>query len=227
MAWPKILSKEDKVPDPEKKPDEKPPDKPIADIIAESLKPLTEGFASLSRQFEELRKPPEPPRKVEPSEIPSVLDDENAAFGARLTPVISNQLSLEARLVRDDIEKEYRALGFGELWDQHRAEINKMLEDANLVAQDASGKVVTLRGNPEYVRNVADMVIGRAARKGGIKFNGEKSSFFLEDASGSADKNVPTSDTEGLTKRQLRAAQNFGIPAKDYKASLAKLEVLP
>jgi hypothetical protein len=222
MAWDKLFpnKKEVELKDPEKKvADDKPAEKSVTEIIAESLKPVTEAIAGLQNEIVEMRKPHEKPASVE---VPSVLEDENAAFAHRLTPLMAKTFEMEAKMVRDDIEREYRALGFGDLWDQHRAEINKFLDSSDLVSIDKDGKAVPLRGNSEYVRNVVDMVIGRSARKSGIRFDGKENKFFLEDATGDTPTRKPL-DPEILNPKQIEAAKRFGIPVDDYRKSAKKL----
>jgi regulator of replication initiation timing len=226
MAWDKMFTKDKKeteVPNnPEKKIDA-PPEKTVAEVIAESLKPLTESVASLTAQVTELKKPAEVKTPIEKK---SVLEDEDEAFNQRLTPILAKTLEMEARMAKDDVEKEYKNLGLGDLWDANRKEIDDFLFSTALVSQDANGKPVPLRGNPEYIRNVADMVIGRTARKSGIRFDGKDKKFFLEDATGDGanlERRHPL-EQEGITAKQIAAAKRFGIPIKDYAAAAKKLD---
>jgi hypothetical protein len=225
MAWPKILTGDNKppsMPDPENKPDT-PPEKSIADVIAESLKPFTERLDAMQQKMDSTSAPPKPAST--PQEITSVLDDENAAFAQRLTPVLARTYELEANMVRGEIEREYRGLGFGDLWEENRKDIEAFLSNSALVTQDGNGKVVPLRGDPNYVRNVADMIIGRATRKAGIRFDGKDKRFFLEDATGETNLTGRRPlETEGLSKKQIEAAKRFGIPLADFKKAASKLD---
>lgn len=210
----------------ENKPDpNKPPEKTPAELVAESitaaLAPLNTAIGKLSADVAELRKPPE--KKVEPKEIPSVLDDEDGAFAARvngpLTGVLQRQLELEARVVLADIKQEFLAEGFGPMWKQHEVEINKTITDSPLV--DGGGKV--LRGSPDYIRNVVYMVLGRAAAKGGVKFTDGK--FFLEDASGEhSASGGKKEEGEGLSEKQKRIFQRMGVNLDDARKTVSKLE---
>ena len=227
MAWKKMFSsdpenKENEVANPEKKIESNtPPEKSIADQIADALKPVTEGFGSMRAEIDALKVRTTP---KETHEVTSVMDNEDEAFNQRLTPIMAKTLEMEARLAKDDIEKEYKQLGFGDLWDENRKGIDDFLANSALVTQDSAGKPVPLRGNPEFIRNVADMIIGRAVRKGGVKFDGKDKKFFLEDTNGEGTvitKRV--AETEGITKKQLEAAKRFGIPIKEYRAAREKL----
>jgi len=153
------------------------------------------------------------------------MDDEDAAFNTRLTPIMAKTLELEAKDAKREVEQEYRNLGFGDLWDQNRKDIDAFLAKAALVTQDENGQPAALRGNPEFIRNVADMMIGRAAKKGGVKFDGKDNKFFLEDTTGDGTVIVrKEKETEGITKKQLEAAKRFGIPIDQYRKAASKLK---
>jgi hypothetical protein len=227
MAWKKMFGaneseKENEVPDNiEKKNENKPPEKTPAELIAEALKPVTEGFAAMRTEIDALKVRTTPKNAPE---IPSVLEDEDGAFNTRLTPIMAKTLEMEARMAKDDVEKEYRQLGFGDLWDENRKEIDGFLAKTQLVAPDEKGQPAALRGNPEYIRNVADMMIGKAVKKGGVKFDGKDKRFFLEDTTG--DGTIITrkvAEGEGITKKQLEAAKRFGMSIADYRKASGKL----
>lgn len=213
--------------DPEKKPEAPPTttsEKSVAEIISESLKPLSDGFAALRQDIEALKTKPEPPRR-EPTEIPSVLDDENAAFNVRMGPLMQSQLEMEARMNTRDVKQEYIDAGFGAIWQQNEIDINKTLDGTALVQPDGNGGAKKLRGDPQYIRNVADMIIGRAARAGGVRFDGAKKTFFLEGANGGESAGGPSaSETDGLTAKQVKLAQRMGIPLDKMKSTVSKLD---
>lgn len=230
MAWPKVLTgKTDEPkkgdPNPEVKPGDPdaPPEKSVADLIAEAVGPLKEHIGKLETDLAEAKKPRPP--ATQPETV-SVLDDENAAFNQRLTPILAKQLEIEARIARDDVEKEYRKQGFGDLWDKNRTEIEKILGDTELVRLDPqSQRPVPFRGDYGHIRDVADMVIGRTARKEGIRYDAKENKFFLEDATSGETNFLGKRDVaKGLTKKQLEAAKRFGIPVEKYKDSVDKLD---
>jgi len=230
MAWPSWKKeiteskKEEVVADPEKKVEEKnkTPEKSPAELIAEALKPVTDGFANLRAEIDELKVRTTPKDK---HEVASVLENEDEAFNQRLTPIMAKTLELEAREAKRDVEAEYRKAGYGRLWDDNRKDIDEFLAQAQLVTTNAKGEVIPLRGSPEFIRNVADMMIGRAVKKSGVKVDDKDGKFFLEDATG--DETVITrraTEKDGITKSQLKAANRFGIPIEDYRKALAKLK---
>ena len=208
--WPNKVP-ENKLPEPEVKP----PDKTIAEQIAEGLKPFGESFEQFRGTLEQrLAKLEEQTRKPEPAERPadagqpvSVLDDENVAFAQRLTPLLARQLEVESRLVRQDIREEYRKAGYGDLWTAHEKKINEILDKSALVTAD--GK--PFRGDPQYVRNVVDMVFGQAAREAGMRFDGKGKGFFLETGS-TGEPTMPSAEADGLTEAQRKLLGKMGVP---------------
>lgn len=204
--------------------DGKPPEKDPATLIAESvaaaLKPVADSVGSIAQRIDALEqntRKPAPEQK--PTEVASVLDDENAAFAQRLTPIVARQLELEARMVKADIKAEYAAAGFGDLWDKFRADIDSTIDGSALV--DGSGKI--LRGSPDYIRNCVDMIFGRAARQAGMRFDGKNKSFFLESASGDAGGH-PAPEVDGLTADQRKVFNRMNVPLDRAKAVLGKLK---
>ena len=228
MAWPFKQKAEEPqmatdVNNPEKTPETK-PEKSIAEMLSESLSPLREELAATRRDIEALKQPVEVKRTVAAERI-SVLDDEDAAFNQRMTPILQSQLELEARMNMKEVKQEYMDAGFGAFWQQNEAEINKTLEASALVQPDNNGGFKKLRGDAAYIRNVADMIIGRSARSGGVKFDGAKKTFFLESANGdSGNGTARPSETEGLTAKQVKLAQRLGIPLDKFKATVGKME---
>ncbi len=69
------------------------------------------------------------------------------------------------------------------------------------------------------------MILGRAARTSGVRFDGTKKTFFLEGAN--ANENAGGSsakETDGLTAKQVKLAQRLGIPLDKMKVSVSKLD---
>lgn len=233
MGWPFPKKEEQMTNNPEVKPAENPPksEKSVAEMIAESLKeglrPVQEGFAALRQDIDEVKKrtepkaPKEPPK---PTEIPSVLDDENVAFNVRMAPIMQRQLELEARQARNDVKMEYIAEGYGDIWKEYEKQIDERLQGSSLVRQREDGQIVPLRGDPEYIRNTVRMLFGEAAMKGGIKFDTGKKTFFLEGAGGGSESAEHAKDAEGLTAKQLAFAKKIGLTPEQMKKSVARLE---
>lgn len=221
MTWPF------KVPEVEEKPkdEQPPPEKTPAELIADSLKPtldaLTQRFDTFENRIktvEDQTKPREPNQPVNQEGPTSVLDDENLAFAQRLTPLMARQLELESRIVKTDVKNEYISAGLGDTWLQFEGEINGVLEQTPLVKADGSA----YRGDPQYIRNVVDMIFGRAARKGGMKFDGNKKSFFLETGSGGVEGGGQP-EADGLTESQRKVMARMHVPIDDAKKVIKKL----
>lgn len=219
MSWP---FKEEEQPKPEVKDEPKAPEKSPAELIAEALQPLSQQFTEMRNKLDAIEqnsvKKPDP---VTPREITSVLDNEDVAFNQRLTPVVMRQLELEARVVKNDIKREYTDAGFGDMWREYEKQIDESLNAAPLITADGQ----PLRGNPAYIRNVVDMVFGRAAREKGMRFDGQKKSFFLESAGGSGSP-TPAQVDDGLTDSQRKALNKWGIPVEEAKKTMAKLKFI-
>jgi hypothetical protein len=168
-VWP---NKDTKTAEPPKT-EEKPPVAPSAEELlakmGELLGPIKDWQEKTSTRLdamEEARKPKEPPE--EPVENVSVLDDENAAFNQRLTPLAIETINLRARMTEREVLDETMS-GWQEFLPAVKAEL------ANTQVQ-----VKAMPNYESYVRNVVDMIVGREARKGGLKR--DKSRFVLEDA---------------------------------------------
>jgi hypothetical protein len=230
MTWPfKVPENKPSVSDPANaNPDPAaapPAEKSAAEMIAESLKPLTDGFSKFQeamdarlKTLEDQTKPREPKPQVEPNAPVSVLDDENVAFAQRLTPVIARQLELESRVVKNDIKAEYQSSGYGELWAKFEKDINATIDGAPLVTADGRPH----RGDPQFIRNVVDMIFGRAARAAGMQFDGKSKGFFLE--TGANSDPAARVEADGLTDTQRRVVQRMGIPLDQAKKVMSKLQ---
>jgi hypothetical protein len=199
-------------------------EKSPAEVIAESLRPLTDKLDAISQRIDQVEQSTRKPvPKAEPTAVTSVLEDEDAAFSQRMTPLMLRTLELEARMVRDQIEREYTTAGFGDLWSQFRPQIEGALNGSQLVTPDGQGGAKPLRGDPEYIRNVVDMIFGRAARTAGMRFDGKNKTFFLESAGGGEGAG-PKPEADGLTPEQRKVFNRMGVPLEEAKKSLAKLK---
>jgi hypothetical protein len=161
---------------PQVKTEEKPPEAPSAEALlakmSELLNPLKESIDAQGKRmdaYEEARRPKEP---VTPNETPSVLDDENAAFNARLTPLAVETINLRSRMVEREVLDELE--GFSEFIPEIKKEL-----------ANTSVQVKAMPNYEAYVRNVVDMIVGREARKGGLRR--DKQRFILEDGSSTND----------------------------------------
>lgn len=145
--------------------------------FAEQLKPISEKMATFEERFGKIetnttRQAPENKN----TETPSVFDSEDAAFEARLAPLRAELTVKTALLNANQVESmklsELSESGWGELVPE---------------VKDILGKTpVEMKGRQDYhgfVQNVIDMAIGRAAKKGGVRYDQGRKTFFVEDAS--------------------------------------------
>ena len=202
---------------------EKTPAELIAESVASAMKPFADAIEAQNARFDTIEaqtKPVERKAPVEQSEVTSVLDNEDVAFAQRLTPIMARQLELEARYVKNEIKGEYVLAGFGDLLTKFAKDIDSTLDTSGLVTTD--GK--PLRGDPQYIRNVIDMILGRAARAAGMRFDGKDRGFFLETGGSGADAGTGGQQADGMTDAQRRVTQRMGIPLEDAKKVIKKLQ---
>src|SRR5271163_3721087 len=78
-----------------------------------SLKTQEDSFNARFQTIEEkFTRPATPPG--EPAALPSVWDDENAAFNTRIAPVYGEVLQLRAQNTENEVLNEVRAKGLGD-----------------------------------------------------------------------------------------------------------------
>lgn len=204
------------------------PEKTPAELIAESvtaaMRPLLDAQNAANARFDSLeaRLPKPVATAVVADELPSVFDDENAAFNRRVGPLAQRQLETEAKIALGEVRQEYAARGFGDAWGQFDAEIKSILENSPLV----DSKNNLCRGDAAYIRNVVDMVFGRAAIKAGMKFGGKERGFFTESAGGDGGNTSVGPVDDGLTEGQRKVFNRMGVPTTDAKKTLAKLKFI-
>jgi hypothetical protein len=170
--------------------------------LEETTKPLRDEIAAL--------KASQPaPRQADPdpnaNHIPSVMDDEDTAFNARLGPIAAQTVMLNARMTEAEVLSEISSQGWGHIVPQIREILTKQTPLATKAGEGYRG----------YVENVAAMLIGKAAREKGLKFDGNKQTFFLEDAS--------SSGNQGGNSKLRRLEEE----AQDGKIDLLKGKTVP
>lgn len=218
MPWP--LKKEE----PEVKKEEEKKEKTPAELIAESLAPVLSGFNDLKKDFDEFRtkavthpEPKTPVNDQKPPDRVSVLDDEEAAFVQRLTPLAIETLNTRFELMFDRVSREYISKIGSDAWAQIEPDIRKSLEDASVSP--------VLRANPQYIKNTVRMIMGEKAESG-FRFDAKDKKFFLENGEHPDPNTKVEKPEDGLNDRQIKAAKSFGMSLEDYKKSLGGLEVV-
>jgi hypothetical protein len=193
-----------RTPDPDPKKEEelkaqskKEADEFIAQLTTSFQSKLEENIKPLRDEITALKSPaaPKPPERTEEEQrIPSVHDDEETAFNIRLGPLAAQTVLLNARLTETEVLNEISSQGWGHIVPAIREVLAKQTP-----LQTKAGD-----GYRGYVENVAAMLIGKAARDKGLKFDGNKQTFFLEDASSSGNGG------DRSKQRQLEELANDG-----------------
>jgi hypothetical protein len=153
------------------------------------LKPLQDELAAVKTSAT-----PKPrTENQETVTTPSVFDDEDAAFNAHIGPIAVQTALLNARMTETEVLSDISSQGWGHLIPQIRDVLEKQTPLQTKAGQGYKG----------YVENVAAMLIGKEAKAKGLKFDGNKQTFFLEDGAAS---NNPTTGKQ----RQLDELANDG-----------------
>jgi hypothetical protein len=154
------------------------------------LKPLQDELAAVKTAA---TPKPRTEGSQDPPQTPSVLDDEDAAFNARIGPLAVQTALLNARMTEAEVLNDISSQGWGHIIPQIREVLEKQTPLQTKAGQGYKG----------YVENVAAMLIGKEAKAKGLKFDGNKQTFFLEDASSS-------NGNTGGKQRQLDELANDG-----------------
>lgn len=151
--------------------------------MAELLSPLQTSIKEIgdrqtAMEDARTRKP-----EVVPGDPTSIFEDEGKAFAERIGPLAVETVLMRAKMAQNEILGEYSD------WQEFFPQIKTELTNAPVsVKADAAGW-------ERYVRNVADMVIGREGRKSGLKRN--NNSFVLETGVGAGDQSgAPSASQE-------------------------------
>ncbi len=187
MAWPKFGR--------EKEPEEKKDDvqskadvDALVDRIGSSIeerffKPLESKVTALQTKWDEIEKAATaPPKETNEDGTPKVLsEEEKNKLGTQATFAMSVQTN--ARLTEREVIDEISSS-----WSHLLPDIRAYFTNTPL-ARKAQADY------PDYCRNIADMVIGKAAKAAGLRYDGQNKSFFLEDKSTSVTREEgPLSD---------------------------------
>lgn len=139
--------------------------------------PILQDVTALKTDFDALKAAAATPANKEtsessPKQLTSFIDDGDRAFAERIGPLAVQTTQLSARVIESEALRQVQADG----WDTLIPEIKKHLDSTPLVRKAASDYAA-------YVENVVSMVIGANARKAGLRMDGSKKTFYLEDAS--------------------------------------------
>lgn len=182
------------------------------------LKPITDDVAGIKTKWETLEKDSttqltEEEERARREREAGMTDEEKRSLNEK--KLLAVTILTNARLTESEILGEVSAQGFAEFLPKIRE---------HLTATDISVKGQANYGN--YVRNVVDMVIGAAARNGGLKFDGSGKKFFLEDAAASGTnettvlgRDLNWTDRNGKVVSGAEQLARLGINQKDFVES--------
>jgi hypothetical protein len=224
MAWPKFGKTEE-----EKKPEET-QSKSDLDALVErfgatiesQLKPLRDDVTAMKSKWEDIEREATKPAPQlnddgtpkQPTEAERTQNSTQAAMGLAI--------QANARQTENEVISEISAQ-----WPEQVPEIRSYLANTPIARK-------ALPDYSDYCRNIVDMVVGKAARKAGVRYDGNSKSFFLEDKSTSSlREDGPLSDpglewgqhkSDGTVKRwsvadQLRV---LGIDPKEFNESVKR-----
>lgn len=177
----------------------------------ETLKPIREKVetvanwqAKIEEQFKE--PPPDPNKKPDGTELTEAerLDRDNKANFAL-------NVMNSARFTENDCISAIQ-----DQWPQ-------IVAEARQIFATTPWQKKTERTYPDYCQNVVDMLVGREAKKGGLRYSKKESKFFIEDAAPGTGGNDSPYNNPDLTWTDPRN------PNKTLTASqqLAKLGIDP
>jgi hypothetical protein len=140
--------------------------------IEEKMKPMRESVSKLETRWNELEQAaaaPPPPEKKDPAD-PAVEPDRWKQ--ENLTPLAIGQILTNARITESEVINEIAGT-----WPEQLPEIKDYFSKAD----------IAIKAKADYgawCRNVVKVVIGGAAMKSGLRYDGQGKRFFLETNSG-------------------------------------------
>jgi hypothetical protein len=190
-------------------------------LVDEKIKPLNDGFTALKTDWESI--------KAEASKEPPADPNRNSD-GTEVTPeqrqanreqaLFALTVTTNARITEEDCIRS-----ISDKWPQLVAEARKLFSTT-----DWQRKAKT--DYPEYCENVVDMLVGREAKKGGLRYDRSSSKFLIEDGvthdtddsnplmSGDYDWTDPRNPQRHLTAKQQ--LDKLGINPKEFDEFLKK-----
>ena len=185
------------------------------------MKPLSDKIEGIEQKWNALEtaatRASEPPlEKKEPAD-PAVEPERWKA--ENLGPLAAQTILTNARLTEREIIDEISAN-----WSHLIPKIREYFANTQIQRKAQADYA-------EYCRNIVDMVIGKAAKEAGLRFDGQNKKFFLEDASTKGtngepsifdgqDLNYTTKDGKIITPAEQLA--RLGIDPKEFAENAKK-----
>ena len=191
--------------------------------LDERLKPITEKVTAIETKWSTLEGDAAKEKQnadAAAEKERADLEDPDGSMRGRineaLTPLAIQSIKLSARFTETEILNDCRQNG----WAEYIPQIQQMFEAAD-IREKANEKTY-----PQYCRNVVRVVIGDAAMKGGLKFDGNKKTFFIEsggNAGGGGGNQFDssewawTNDKTGATVSGNATLRRLGIDTKKFE----------
>jgi hypothetical protein len=172
--------------------------------IKEKVESVASWQAKIEEQFKE--PPPDPNKKPDGTELTEAerLDRDNKANFAL-------NVMNAARFTENDCIQAVKG------------DYPQIVNEAKTIFAQTPWQKKTEPNYAQYCTNVIDMLVGREAKKGGLRYSNKESKFFIEDASATTGGNDSPYNNPDLTWTDPRN------PSKTLTASqqLAKLKIDP
>lgn len=190
----------------------------IGAAIDEKIKPLSDGFQKLQGEWDGLKAeagktdPPDPNKNPDGSDVTDAQKAERERLATFALTVTTN-----ARITENDCLSSVQAQ-----WPQ-------VIAEARQIFQQTPWQKKAEAGYPQYCSNVIDMLVGREAKKGGLRYDSKGGKFLIEDSvakTGGADSPLADPDltwTDPHTGRTLTAEQQLvklGIDPTKFAESM-------
>jgi len=180
----------------------------------ERMKPLKEGFEALKSEWDGIKAAAgkETPPSNNGGDGTEELTDEQKAARDR-TALLTLSVQTNARITEGEVLSEISAN-----WAHLIPEIKGYFASTPVQRK-------AMADYAEFCRNIKDMVVGKAAQKAGLRFDGKNQRFFLEDATAkTGGENSPLADpdlnwTDPNTGKTISASETLarlGIKPEEF-----------
>ena len=182
--------------------------------FAEHMKPLRDEFTTLKNDWESIKAAAtkeEPPPNNEGELTPEQKNERDKRS------LLALNIATNARLTEGECIQ-----GISDQWKHLIPEI-RTLFNRTPIERKAQPDY------PEYCNNIVDMLIGKAARSAGLRYNGDNKTFFIEDAaSKTGGEQSPLADpalswqdpVSGKTESASETLRKLGIKPEDFVKSM-------
>jgi hypothetical protein len=190
-------------------------------LVDEKIKPLNDGFTALKTDWESIKAEaskeptPDPNKNPDGTEVTAEQRQANREQALFALTVTTNARITEEDCIRSISDK----------WPQLVAEARKVFSTTDWQRKAKADY-------PEYCNNVVDMLVGREAKKGGLRYDRTSSKFLIEDGvthdtdegnaltSGEYDWTDPRNPSRHLTATQQ--LNKLGINPKEFDEFMKK-----